>query len=202
MQRAPLFVIAVLFAPCAAAEELVQAPKFHVGDRWRFMLIDKDTGKTTRWSREIVEIMPNGHLKVRFGNGTISEYDAAMNFIAADGKPRIFAQYPMKIGDAWSVSGPSHRVGAWAADENIRGRVAATDTIDGPAGPLDCMRVEADVGYGVKAYSKQELHVRWYCPAIKWIAKETTEEREFNPYQTGYSRRFTESQLVEFIAGD
>lgn len=197
------FVIvgALLEAHWAGAEGAIEAPKFNIGDKWRFVRVEPTTGKTFAWSREIIEIMPNGHLKVRFGDGTVSEYDAAMNYVDAAGRARVLAQYPMRLGDTWNATGPQHQVGYWIVDERIVGHVVTRETIDLSAGTYDCIRVDADVSFGVKSFTQQRIHSRWYCPAIKWFAKESIETREFNPSSTGYSRTFEQSELVLFTPG-
>jgi hypothetical protein len=107
----------------------------------------------------------------------------------------------MRVGDTWNETGPQHKVGNWIVDERIVGHVAVRETIDVPAGRYDCMRVDADVSFGVKSFTLQRIDSRWYCPAIKWFAKESIEVRNFNPYQTGYSRTFEQSELVLFTPG-
>jgi len=128
-------------------------------------------------------------------------YDAAMNLISSDGKTRVLVQYPLEVGKQWRMSGPSHAIVNWNSDEEVIGRVLAAETIRVPAGTFECMRVETEVNLGVKSYSQQRIHTRWYCPQIKWIAKEKIETRVYDPSR-GYTRTFTESVLISFKRGD
>ena len=52
----------------AHAQPAAEKPKFNVGDKWVFNQSTAD-GKTTDWSREIVEIPSGEQVRVRMGNG-------------------------------------------------------------------------------------------------------------------------------------
>jgi hypothetical protein len=190
----------VALSTAAQAQPVAEKPKFDVGDKWAFSQVAAD-GKTTTWSREIVEIPTADQLRVRLGNGNIDDYDGAMNFMP-EGKPeraRALAKYPLKIGSEWAVSRKFPNPGT---DERGSAKVVAFETITVPAGTFQCYRVEAQTSLTNKTYNETRNWIRWYCPDVKWIAKETVETKTYNPYNPAATGTVqVSSELVKFTPG-
>jgi len=196
--RAILGVLALSLAPTVATgQPTVEKPTFKVGDRWVFNMVEGD--KTSKWSREVVEVRQDG-LAVKFGNGTIASYDDAMNVVDPKGieNSRILARYPLKIGAAWRYTrrpGQSEQF-----EERGSAKIVDYERITVPAGTFECFRVDAEAVVTYRAYSEQRSWNRWYCPEIKWIAKERVEVHIFNPYALP-SSSVTVSELQKYTPG-
>ncbi len=138
---------------------------------------------------------------MRLGNGNIVDYDGAMNFMP-EGKPeraRALAKYPLQIGSEWAVARKFPNPGT---DERGSAKVVAFETITVPAGTFQCYRVEAQASLTNKSYNETRNWVRWYCPEIKWIAKETVETKTHNPYNPAATGTTLQtSELVKFTPG-
>lgn len=187
-----------LLAP-AHAQPAAEQPSFSVGDKWVFGSVAD--GKTSNWSREVVEVPTPEQLRVRYGNGTIADYDNAMNFMA-EGKPeftRVLAKYPMKVGTEWPVA---RKFANPSSAESGNAKVVAYEELTVPAGVFQCYRVEAHAVMTNKLYSEQRKWTRWYCPDVKWIAKEIVETKTFNPSNPAASGTTLQtSELVKFTSG-
>jgi len=184
----------------SAAQPTVEAPRMLVGDKWEFAATAED-GKPSKWSREIVEIPSAEHLRVRTGAKSIADYDAAMNFMP-EGNPdfaRVLVKYPLDVGSEWRIA---RRFPNPSTGEDGKAKVVAYETLTVPAGTYQCYRVEANSALTNRTYTERRTWVRWYCPEVKWIAKETAETITFNPYNpaaTGTTK--LSSELVRFAPG-
>ena len=193
-----VLLLAIGLIAAAQAQPAAEKPKFNVGDKWEFKQSAAD-GKTTNWSREIVEIPSEEQLKVRMGNGNMTDFDGAMNFMP-EGKPeyvRVLAKYPLKVGDSWSFSRKFANPGT---AEDGKAKVVALESLTVPAGTFQCYRVEAETSLNNKAYKENRVWVRWYCPDVKWIAKETLETRT-TTRDSGSNATSETSELVKFTPG-
>ena len=182
----------------ALAQPAVEKPKLSVGDKWVFNQSTAD-GKTTTWSREVVEIPSGEHVRVRLGNGNVADYDGVMNFMP-EGKAeyaRLLAKYPLKVGDTWSFS---RKFANPAIAEEGKAKVVALESLTVPAGTFQCYRVEAETSLTNKAYKENRAWVRWYCPDVKWIAKEVVDTKTTSR-DSGSSAVLETSELVKFTAG-
>lgn len=182
----------------AQAQPVAEKPKISVGDKWVFNQATAD-GKTTTWSREIVEVPSADQLKVRLGNGNVADYDGVMNFMP-EGKAdyvRVLAKYPLKVGDTWSFSRKFANPGT--AEEG-KAKVVAFESLTVPAGTFQCYRVEAEASLTNKAYKENRTWTRWYCPDVKWMAKETLDTKTTSR-ESGSSATSETSELVKFIPG-
>lgn len=145
--------------------------------------------------------------------GTTAEFDSAMNWMR-DGNPDLRWQlvaFPLAIGKEWSVA---RKFADPNYSETGKARVTAVEKVTVPAGTFECYRIEAEalmVGkYRPpnpqikvdKDYTETRLWKRWYCPKVKWIAKEVLETRYFHPTNAAASNTVVETQeLVKFTAG-
>jgi maltoporin len=197
LKRGVAFVSMAALAVGTVGAQTAEKPAYKVGDKWVFQQTEAD-GKTTTWSREIVEVGAGG-LKVRMGSGAMGDYDDAMNFGDSGGQNvRVLARYPMKVGDSWSFS---RRVGASGqSEERGEAKVTAQESITVRAGQYDCFKVEARSTTATRGVNDQREWVRWYCPAVKWIAREETKTLA-SRYGQGTSHSETKSELVSFTPG-
>ena len=77
LARVGVVVAATAGISVAALAQPAEKPKLSVGDKWVFNQSTAD-GKTTTWSREVVEIPSGEHVRVRLGNGNVADYDGVM----------------------------------------------------------------------------------------------------------------------------
>jgi hypothetical protein len=189
---------AVIVSAGVLAQPVAQSPAFKAGDKWSFRSTETPGDKADQWSREIVEVQPD-KLVVRFGNGKTFDYDTAMNFIDPKGpaNSRVLAKYPLETGAKWSFT---RKMGSADLDERGEAKVAGYESLTVPAGTFDCYRVDVEANYNNKQYTETRLWSRWYCPAIKWIAKERLETRTFNT-RAPPSTTVVTSELVAFTPG-
>lgn len=193
---------AFLAASVCAADLVIEAPAFAVGDSWEFE--GTDNGQPYRWSRTIVAIDADGNLQVkvlRNGRESVEHYDRSMNRLV-DGKvdpARITARYPMKVGDRMPLGRPQDN-----PNSMVRGElnVLSQERITVPAGTFDCLKVQTDVESGSRARTMFTRTIRWHCPDIKWAARDEYRygtSSAYNPAESGY--RATDLDLVRFVPG-
>jgi hypothetical protein len=194
--RALVCALAFGAAP-VAAQPAADKPTFNVGDHWQYTNADGD--KTSKWSREVVEVRPDG-LSVKLGNGNVTRYDEAMNPIDEKGadNSRILGRYPLSVGSQWQWTRKAGQAGN--LDERGTAKVAAYEKISVPSGTYDCYRVEAEASLTGRLFNEKRTWTRWYCPEIKWIARERTEVHTFNPRGPPTSTSSV-SELVKFTPG-
>ena len=187
----------MLASAVALAQPVAEKPAYKVGDRWQFTSTEGD--KTTKWSREIVDVRADG-LTVKFGNGTTNAYDDAMNFVDPEGaaNSRILGRYPLRVGAEWQFARKAGQKGA--LDERGSAKVVAYEKVTVPAGTYDCYRVETESSITGRLFNEKHAWTRWYCPEIRWIAKERMEVQTFNPRAPPTSTTSV-SELVKFTPG-
>jgi hypothetical protein len=185
----------------AWAQPAGDAPKINVGDHWAFARIEKTTGKADTWSRTVAEVPGDDRLQVKLGGGTVEEYDGAMNFMP-QGNPdfrRPLVVYPLAVGKEWSIA---RKFANPSVSENGKAKVVAIESVTVPAGTFQCYRIEASSSQGGRQDSTQRSWIRWYCPEVKWIAKEIVETVVFsrsNPAANGTT--VETSELTRFTPG-
>jgi len=192
-------VLLLLTAFGCLAQPVADKPQWKPGDAWEFRQASTPADANATWSRTIVEIPSADQIRVRQGSGAVETYDAAMNFMPqgrAD-YTRILARYPMKVGDAWEVT---RKFDNAATAESGTAKVAAFEEITVPAGTYKCYRIEVDSSQTNRTDKEQRLWTRWYCPDVKWIAKEILETRTFTRGRGGGTTIAT-SELVKYTPG-
>lgn len=100
-------------------------------------------------------------------------------------EPRVLARFPMHVGDSWTIGmpGSSPSVG-----EDGSAAVKAIDKIELPVRSLECYRIGYETTSGARNFEQRRTYTRWYCPAVKWFAKEVVILRtsdNFNPANNG-----------------
>lgn len=184
----------------AHAQPVFERPTYSPGDRWVFQYQRESDGTSGTWSRRIERPLPNDRLEVKHADGSLNYYDGAMNFVGRKpgGDPRELARFPMRVGDSWSFvrrfDNPNIEDQGWV-------HVVAYESITVPAGTFDCFRVEARLSSVNENARTASTSVRWYCPAIKWIAKEHFEDTVTAKYTLG-SRLSQTSVLLRYRSGD
>ena len=172
-------------------------PDYKVGDKWTYRMVEKVADKTSEWSREIAEVGPGNRLLGRFEDGRTNEYDNAMNWAPTGPEDaRVLVKYPLKVGASWTFT---HKPNTTTnVRENGEAKVVSYESITVPAGTFDCYRVDAQATAGARGYSAHRKWSRWYCPAIKWIAKEHVETTINDPGKGGATRTVATSELTAF----
>jgi hypothetical protein len=202
ISQLPIAAIAVLiWSSTTYSQPAGDKPKIVVGDQWEFASTSAPSGKLDTWSRTVVEVPSEDRLRVRFGAGTLGDYDGAMDWMP-QGNPdfrRQLVSYPLAVGKEWPVSRKFENPNT---SETGKAKVVAIEQITVPAGTYQCYKIDAEASLVNKMYTERRFWSRWYCPEIKWIAKEIVETRIFNPgnpASTGTT--IATSELVRFTPG-
>ena len=80
-------------------------------------------------------------------------------------------------------------------------KVVAVESITVPAGTFECFRIDVKAEFGARSYQQRNTWSRWYCPKIKWIAKERHETYIYDVTKGGGSPTVETSELVKFTPG-
>ena len=198
--RTWMLAIATLYVASAHAQPAMDKPQLAIGDKWEFSVVAQD-GATRTWSREVVEMPTPGRVRVKFGNGTISDFDDAMNPMPQGDPERTLklVAYPLKPTSEWSVNRrfPDPNVG-----ETGTAKVVSVERVTVPAGTFDCYRTEIASSRTNKQFKTNTKWVRWYCPDVKWFAKQVVETYTYNPYNpAGTGTTVETSELMKFTPG-
>ena len=181
----------------ASGQPVADQPAYKIGDKWTYKQVETASGKTQDWSRQIAEVGPGNRLLVRLEDGRTQEYDNAMNWAPTGPETaRVLLKFPLKVGSSWSYTATPNPTSN--ARENGEAKVVAYESITVPGGTFDCYRIDAQSTVSVRAYNAHRQWSRWYCPAIKWIAKEQLEANIFDPGKGGGTKTVTTSELTAF----
>ena len=198
-----VFALSLGAPAICTGQPVAEAPVFKVGDYWELRQTVTQTNtpddRETQWSRKIAEIGPD-RIQVTWGDGKVWPYDAAMNFIP-EGKPeytRILVRYPLKAGSEWTYT---RKFPNPMLEEKGDAKVVAVESITVPAGTFECFRVDVKAEFGARSYQQRNTWSRWYCPKIKWIAKERHETYIYDVTKGGGSTTVETSELVKFTPG-
>jgi hypothetical protein len=196
---AHLVSLAAFAAVAADAQPVADKPAFVVGDSWEFTQKSGD-GPTTTWTRQVVEIPAADRLRVRLQDNTVADYDGAFNFMP-QGNPefsRILVKYPLKVGDEWAVGRKFANPGT---AETGKAKVVAYEAVTVPAGTFQCYRIEAEASQASREAKENRTWKRWYCPEVKWFAKEVLETQTFGTRGRIGGTVSQTSELVKFTPG-
>jgi hypothetical protein len=194
---ATILALLVCLGERAWAQPTSDRPDYKVGDKWTYRMVETVADKTSEWSREITEVGPGNRLLVRLEDGKTNEYDDAMNFAPTGPEDaRVLVKFPLKVGASWTFTFKPNTTSN--IRENGEAKVVTYESITVPAGKFDCYRVDAKSTAAVRAYNATRQWSRWYCPAIKWIAKEQLETNVFDPTKGGGTRTVATSELTTF----
>jgi hypothetical protein len=185
----------------AASQPVADMPKLKAGDAWEFRQSTTPGDKVTQLTRKIAEIGPGDRVQMLLEDGTLQQYDLALNFVP-QGKSeyvRILARYPLKVGDQWSYT---RKFDNPLIEEKGNAKVVAYESVTVPAGTFDCFRVDVEASFSDKLYQQRNSWSRWYCPAVKWTAKERHETYIFRPGAGGATTTVDMVELVKFTPGE
>jgi len=192
-------MLALSFAFEAVAQPTADKPDLKVGDNWDFkqsVKIASSEEKSEPWSRRVVEVQQDGRVQVAIGNATLP-LDAMLNRIDARGPEYSVPTYkfPMKIGNEWSYSAKAGEAGM--AERRGSYKVVAYEPVTVPAGTFDCFRVEGQWETSARGYTGKAREQYWYCPAIKFIAKSSSQfDQNFRDRPSTSETR--QSELTKF----
>lgn len=200
------FVLLMAFFSGPTAGQPVDRPQWKVGDRWVFRQTLEGEEKTTKWSREVLEAIPDGRFRVSWGRNRQETYDDQGNRLDPRG-PEFTAKYyvfPMAVGGRWTNETKTQGE-LWSGVEHSTWDVKARETINVPAGTFECLRVEgkiwrswADGRLVSQSFNRASTEwTYWYCPEVQWFAKQRIREQAV-PW-LGYFVR--ESVLTSFSRG-
>jgi len=192
--------LAICLVLDAQGQPVAARPEYKVGDKWTYNSVDAVAGTTKETSREIREIGPANRIVALYENGSTQEYDLDMNLAptgAADA--RLLVRYPLKVGDSWTFTAK------FSATSNVREngsvKVVAYESLTVPAGTFDCYRIDAEGTAAAGAYRAYRRWSRWYCPAIKWFAKEHMQANVFSPFNGGTTNEDWTAELIVYSPG-
>ena len=193
LRRLLLAAAATLPAACASSGAgpvaPVAPPRIRVGDRWRYRVVDRLSG---RWidepTWEVVEAGAEVRLVVRGRRGAPpteerftstwavieeSAYDQQMRFDT----PMPLLPEPIAAGVSFSTSGTYRDPGsAKALRWNQRLSSGPWSTIEVPAGRFECLRVSRVIAFqhpdGFRSNSSR-TDILWYAPQVnRWVQRE------------------------------
>jgi hypothetical protein len=206
MPRSARWILgAVLLVPPAAGAQTAEAPHWNLGDKWRFHEKSSPPDKEEDWSREVVEVLPDGNFSVVMGSGRKLEFDSMGNSMDKRGPEYSWQRlrFPMTVGMKWSherkIAGDT-----WHGQEKSAWEVKAYEKITVPAGTFDCFKVSGQAYSNwdsatsiAKGYNRSYNNLTyWYCPAIKWVARWETDANAYVSAPMTHSV----SELVSFEA--
>jgi hypothetical protein len=184
-----------------------EKPNWKIGDHWKFQRVITEQGigddKHDTLSRKIVAFLPNHRLQVQYGNGTIAQFDGAMNFtFVGDGgaeQVKALGQFPLKVGAEWTYTTKS---GPMQGARNGSAKIVSYESATVPAGTFFCYRIDVIENYGNKDYSEVLRISRWYCPAVKWIVRQREEKTISVASRGGAQTTVSVLELVKFTPGE
>jgi hypothetical protein len=105
------------------------------------------------------------------------------------------------VGDSWKFEVKHDDPNAY---ESWRAVVGGYEKLTVPAGEFSCYRVDATATYVYRHYASTTRHSqRWFCPEVKWMAKEIIEIRTWTVFNPAANSTTTEtSELVRYTAGN
>ena len=199
-QRLLCILVLAAFSEAAIGDPRAEKPEHRVGDTWVFKMVESPGEQVSEWSRSVVEVLPPDRLSVRIENGELYPYTIAGTRIRPRGTEysRELMRFPVYVGDRWTFA---RKIPEGSLEEKGTGAVVAYETLNVPAGTFECFRhdVEAWINRGVQS----TVHIkwkRWYCPSIRWIAKEVIETEVGTSYGPA-TRTSSVSELVRFTSG-
>jgi hypothetical protein len=186
----------------AIGQPVAEKPDWKVGDHWEYQqttTVGNQAPTSNALSRKIEAFLPDDRIEVRSGSGKLEQFDSAMNFMP-DGRAdatRIYARYPLKVGAEWTYS---MKAGAMDGTENGSVKTVAYESITVPAGTFACYRTDGESNFNNKNYRERRVWSRWYCPEVKWIAKQRLETTTFKINTIGGTTVET-WELLKFTSG-
>ena len=148
-----------------------------------------------------MEALGEDHFRVKLGATTLADYDDVMNFMP-QGNPdfrRQLVVYPLTVGKEWPIS---RRFDNPSTSEMGKAKVVAVEQLTVAAGTYQCFNIDAESSLVNKMYSERRFWNRWYCPEVKWFAKEVVETRISDPRNPAAGGTTIDtSELVRFTPG-
>jgi len=191
--------LGVLGAGCAGPPSLpapvgadpLPSPRLRVGDRWRYLLINRYNRSTIgEASVEVLAIAPEIRLRVDPGDGRppFEERYAEAWSVIVEGifDSLITFETPMPLVPPGARVGTSTRSGTRYRSEQSRDvlawnqQVHATrwERVQVPAGAFDALRIERSVWFkhpDVFRYGSERTDTLWYAPQVgRWVMREWT----------------------------
>jgi hypothetical protein len=182
----------------ALAQPVASQPQIAIGDTWEF----RSMPGGRNFSLKVIAISPEGVVRIKTETGAVQTYDRSMNILWNNDprNPRVFARYPMKVGDQWTYnSALDEGFAVPAAEQKGTVKVLAYESITVPAGTFDCYRIGAETGLPVRL--SRVIWTFWYCPAVKWIARQHIERHIYNFATDGWSASTQDDELIKFTPG-
>jgi hypothetical protein len=191
--------VAALGAGCAgpptvpppAGAEPLPTPSLQVGDRWRYLLINRYNGSVIgETAVTVTAVTPEIRLRVDAGGGSTpveERYADAWSVLTdATYDSRITFETPVPVVPPGARTGLSlntatryrsdlsNDVLAWSQ----RLRVTGWERVQVPAGPFDAMRIERLISFkhpDVFRFDPIRTDVLWYAPQVgRWVMREWT----------------------------
>lgn len=138
---------------------------------------------------------------VSYGSGAVHYYDLLMNYSSDRPADTVtnYVKYPLRVGDEWST-GRRYVYQRPQAEQMGTAKAVALETVTVPAGTFECIRVDSESSYAAIKQTTYSKVSRWYCPQIKWIAKEVVDRLLTSNWELG-SRQIQISELRHFTPG-
>jgi hypothetical protein len=87
----------------AQAAEWAEHPDWEVGDKWTFRRAEEPGSKESKWTREVMAVLPDGRLEVATGEGGRGVFDGETNSLDNRGPEYSLRRFkfPMTVGASW-----------------------------------------------------------------------------------------------------
>jgi hypothetical protein len=181
-----LFLVALLAAAGARADETIEQPQVHVGDAWRYNRVSGSASERMDTHTEKVIAISDIAITVQIERLTslgredsLQHYDLSWNLVdnsnvIADPSQLLF-KYPFRIGDQWNLD---YRWSRRATGERfnclVETKVVGQEKVAVPAGTFEAARIEIDShchSTGADALVYQFHDSVWYAPTVNRYIK-------------------------------
>jgi hypothetical protein len=180
---AAAMIVAAIGGGSVCAQPIAERPEWKIGDTWNFQRKQEPGGVLDKWSRTIIDRLPDGGYTLMASVDRKWQTDADLNTIAIAGPEYRSAwwHWPLRVGETWAYDAKVV-VQAGNSNDSVKREVKAFERIRVPAGEFECFRIESTwtrFSYDPRQmsrpnYSSSTDYVNWYCPAIRFIAREET----------------------------
>ena len=179
LAKARIALLGPLTTPAPTAERVLeQAPRWHVGDRWRYSTFAQsveqagDEGFTLRTTvgDTVTTTQTN-----REGNPVSSDATTAVGNVKASYAPYLpVLRFPLKAGKTWreSYALTTAYLFSSRSDAEYEARVAGWETVAVPAGRFETLRIDWQIRSSGGAGNQDGSH--WYAPDAKGLVKLVT----------------------------
>jgi hypothetical protein len=192
----------------AWADNSVDIPDVHIGDIWKYKVLDGYSNETTgQFSNRIVKVDDKG---IVFQSRNLLNKDASkQNLIYATREWNVFDngnqawdpffpehKFPLSVGKTWSQVYKGSTTEGKSLSSFMKAKIVAFSKVTVPAGTFDAYRIEQDHetrNTSEDANVSKHHIVIWYAPIVKRYVR-----RERTSFSNGRERDKRIEELFEY----